>query len=391
MLPSECGGGGPVVLPTSRTSRQQRRCWFWSVLVRTSSGMVHVLLLLLLLQDTECTHALWVSCASHPRSCCVLLACACTISTGECFLLSLQAADEVQPRHANLFTSASTGWHVRITDNIRCPASCGTHVYLHAHRSWAPTYAMQAHRMHHHLAATMLRGKAGTCRHGHHRSWQSQPVVCVSLCVKFAPTLAPHSQHGVHALNENNGVEESVRNAALQCVVLGNASQVHVLLDTLTLTGCLQRLKECAFAAPSTSKGAKGRAGKASQQQSQAAAAEGDDEFEDADEPSGTQSGRTAAAPAASAADVETALCLCVEVLGNLAVACQQVPLRSNREALQAALEGCADLLPCSKAIKAPAGARALGLCTTGMPCRIRAWVYCWQEGLLFVSACSCA
>jgi hypothetical protein len=143
-------------------------------------------------------------------------------------------------------------------------------------------------------------------------------------------------------------------------------SQVHVLLDALTLTGCLQRLKECAFAAPSTSKGGKGRGAKASQQQlSQAAAAEGDDELDDADEPPASQANR-AGASAASAGDMETALCLCVETLQNLAVACQQVPLRSNKEALQAALEGCGDLLGCSKAIKAPAGARALGLCTTG-------------------------
>lgn len=145
--------------------------------------------------------------------------------------------------------------------------------------------------------------------------------------------------------------------------------QVHVLLDTLTLTGCLQRLKEGAFAAPGTSKGGK-RGPKASQLQSQAAAAEGDDELDDADEPSGTQTGRAAGAAAAagavSAADMETALCLCMEALQNLAVACQQVPLRSNKEALQAALEGCADLLGCSKAVKPPAGARALGLCTTG-------------------------
>lgn len=142
--------------------------------------------------------------------------------------------------------------------------------------------------------------------------------------------------------------------------------QVHVLLDALTLTGCLQRLKECAFAAPTASKGGKGRGPKASQQQlSQAAAAEGDDELDDADEPPASQANR-AGASAPSAGDMETALCLCVETLQNLAVACQQVPLRSNKEALQAALEGCADLLGCSKAIKAPAGARALGLCTTG-------------------------
>lgn len=142
------------------------------------------------------------------------------------------------------------------------------------------------------------------------------------------------------------------------------------MLDTLTLTGCLQRLKECAFAAPTSSKGSKGggRGVKASQQQPQAAAADGDDELDDVDEPSGTQTGRGAAGScvAASAADMETALCLCVEALQNLAVACEQVPLRSNKEALQAALEGCADLLGCSKAIKPPAGARALGLCTTG-------------------------
>lgn len=149
--------------------------------------------------------------------------------------------------------------------------------------------------------------------------------------------------------------------------------QVHVLLDTLTLTGCLQRIKECAFAAPSSStKGSKG-SGRGTKQ-SQAAAADGDDDFDGADEPAGTQAGRSGAgAGAASAADMATALCLCVEALQNLAVACQAVPLRSNKEALQAALEGCADLLGCSKAIKPPAGAKALGLCTTGM------WL--WQQG----------
>lgn len=164
--------------------------------------------------------------------------------------------------------------------------------------------------------------------------------------------------------------------------------QVHVLLDTLTLTGCLQRIKECAFAAPSSSnsstKGSKGsgRGTKASQQQSQAAAADGDDDFDGADEPAGTQAGRSAAgAGAASAADMATALCLCAEALQNLAVACQAVPLRSNKEALQAALEGCADLLGCSKAIKPPAGAKALGLCTTGM------WL--WQQGV-WVLAFAC-
>lgn len=140
---------------------------------------------------------------------------------------------------------------------------------------------------------------------------------------------------------------------------------MHVLLDTLTLTGCLQRVKECAFAAGSSSKAGKGSRGaaKASQQQSQAAAAAAEDD----DELDGPDGGSArAGAGAASAADMDTALCLCVEVLQNLAVACQQASLRSDREALQAALEGCAELLGCSKAIKPPAGARALGLCTTG-------------------------
>lgn len=159
---------------------------------------------------------------------------------------------------------------------------------------------------------------------------------------------------------------------------------MHVLLDTLTLTSCLQRVKECAFAAGSSSKAGKGSRGaaKASQQQSQAPAADDDDEL---DGPDGGSA--RAGAGATSAADMDTALCLCVEALQNLAVACQQASLRSDKEALQAALEGCAELLGCSKAIKPPAGARALGLCTTGAyPYNtnyIRACLLAWQMCML--------
>lgn len=108
-----------------------------------------------------------------------------------------------------------------------------------------------------------------------------------------------------------------------------------MLLDTLTLTGCLQRLKECAFSAAASKAGSKGSGGggrggaKASQlqqQQSQAAAADDDDgdEGEGAATAGARGAGGAAAAPA-SAADMDTALCLCVEVLQNLAVACAQV------------------------------------------------------------------
>jgi hypothetical protein len=134
-----------------------------------------------------------------------------------------------------------------------------------------------------------------------------------------------------------------------------NVVQVHNMLDTLTFSGCLQRLKETAFA--SSAKPSK--KGTASQQQSQAQ--QQDDEDADDDDAAPGPSA-CASATSASAADLELSLCLCVEALTNLAAMVQQVQLRGNQEVLQAGLEGCSDLLCCSKAAKVPAGSKGLGL-----------------------------
>jgi hypothetical protein len=132
--------------------------------------------------------------------------------------------------------------------------------------------------------------------------------------------------------------------------------QVHNMLDTLTFSGCLQRLKETAFA----SSGAKpSKKGSASQQQSQAQ--QQDDEDADDDEPPAAAPARSSAT-SASAADLELSLCLCYETLTNLAAMAQQVQLRGSQEVLQAGLEGCSDLLCCSKTAKVPAGSKGLGL-----------------------------
>lgn len=146
-----------------------------------------------------------------------------------------------------------------------------------------------------------------------------------------------------------------------------------MLLDALTLTGCMQRLKECAFATGTTTKGGTKGGGRSKASQTLAAAAEGDDDMDDADDApaAASRAAASSSSSAASAADVDVAMCLCVETLQNLAVACQQTSLKSNKEALQAAVDGCVELLGCSKAIKPPAGAKTLGLCTTGTRGRI--------------------
>jgi hypothetical protein len=132
------------------------------------------------------------------------------------------------------------------------------------------------------------------------------------------------------------------------------------MLDTLTFSGCLQRLKETAFASSATKPTKKGTA---SQQQSQAQ--QQDDEDADDDDAPATAPARSSAT-SASAADLELSLCLCVEALTNLAAMAQQVQLRGSQEVLQAALEGCSDLLCCSKTAKVPAGSKGLGLTAGG-------------------------
>jgi hypothetical protein len=134
---------------------------------------------------------------------------------------------------------------------------------------------------------------------------------------------------------------------------------VHNMLDTLTFSGCLQCLKETAFASSSAKPSKKGTA---SQQQSQAQ--QQDDEDAEDDNMVASAPARSSAT-SATAAELELALCLCFEALTNLAAMAQQVQLRGSQEVLQAALEGCSDLLCCSKAAKLPAG-KGLGLSAGG-------------------------
>jgi hypothetical protein len=135
---------------------------------------------------------------------------------------------------------------------------------------------------------------------------------------------------------------------------------VHNMLDTLTFSGCLQRLKETAFASSSAKPSKKNTA---SQQQSQAQQQE-DDDADDDDAPAAAPA--RSSATSASAADLELCLCLCCEALTNLAAMAQQVQLRGSQEVLQAGLEGCSDLLCCSKTAKVPAGSKGLGLSAGG-------------------------
>lgn len=131
------------------------------------------------------------------------------------------------------------------------------------------------------------------------------------------------------------------------------------MLDTLTFSGCLQRIKESVFARTGTSSSGKGKAkATATQQQQQHAdASDADDE----DAVAGPSSGR-AASQTVSPVDYELSLCLCFETLTNLAAMAQQVQLKSLDEILAAGLEGCTDFLCCSKSAKVPTGSKGLGL-----------------------------
>lgn len=129
------------------------------------------------------------------------------------------------------------------------------------------------------------------------------------------------------------------------------------MLDALTFSGCLQRIKETAFASSNSSSKPSSKSMKASQQQSKAMQAD-DDDADDG------EAGPSQAHPASAAADLEVALCLCCEALANLAVVVKGVQLRNSQEVLQAGLEGCSDLLSCNKTAKVPASSKKMGLLT---------------------------
>lgn len=135
------------------------------------------------------------------------------------------------------------------------------------------------------------------------------------------------------------------------------------MLDALTFSSCLQRIKESVFAKAGTSSNSSKAKGKAAATQQQDAS---DADDEDAAAEAGPSSSHSAL-QAVSAADYELSLCLCFETLMNLAAMMQQVQLRSNEEILTAGLEGCTDFLSCTKSAKVPTGSKGLGLMAGGV------------------------
>eukprot|EP00879_Flechtneria_rotunda_P027431 GHRR01029386.1.p1 GENE.GHRR01029386.1~~GHRR01029386.1.p1 ORF type:complete len:328 (+),score=126.56 GHRR01029386.1:545-1528(+) len=144
---------------------------------------------------------------------------------------------------------------------------------------------------------------------------------------------------------------------------------VHNLLDTSSFAGALQCTKEATTASnSSSSKSSKGKGSskhpKASQIQkhSQAIAEDSADEDEGPFPGPSTAASNSHLPQFVSAEESEVSTCLCVEALANLAAMAQQVQLRSYGELLQAGLEGCTDLLGCTKAAKVPTSSKGLGL-----------------------------
>lgn len=137
--------------------------------------------------------------------------------------------------------------------------------------------------------------------------------------------------------------------------------QVHNMLDTLTFSGCLQRIKESVFAKASKSSGVGGARGKTAASQQQQSTLDGSDADDDQAPAAGPGNG-CSDSQAASATDLELSMCLCCETLMNLSAMVQQVQLRSCDEILAAGLEGCTDLLSCTKSAKVPSGSKGLGL-----------------------------
>ena len=119
--------------------------------------------------------------------------------------------------------------------------------------------------------------------------------------------------------------------------------QVHHLTDALVFSAFLQRLKETAF--PSGKKAAAGNKDAASQQQ------------EDEDEPAAGGSSSSS-----SGGSDDTMLTLAREAMQNLGVALQQISLKGNDDVRQMCIEGCAEFLVATKAIKVPTTLKRMGL-----------------------------
>lgn len=103
------------------------------------------------------------------------------------------------------------------------------------------------------------------------------------------------------------------------------------MMDTLTFSGLIQRIKEVCF--PSVRK-------------------QGDADNIDSQ----------AASSSAAADNADVVKCLCLEALQNLAVLFQQVHMKSSEDIRQMCIECCAEMTVCSKAIKPNSSAKAYGL-----------------------------
>eukprot|EP00775_Hariotina_reticulata_P011091 gene11092-11246_t len=174
----------------------------------------------------------------------------------------------------------------------------------------------------------------------------------------------------LNAVMRYGSVVQACSAAALYAWLLRTPNvPMHNMLDTLSFSGFLQRVKETIFAVPGSRTKGNSKRGNASQSQCQTQANDADMDADDADANSDEDAATQASQPkggkkgaAIAATDPDVAMCLCFEALCNMAIAMQQTQLKSCHEVLQAGLEGCTELLSCSKVAKVPAGHNSQGL-----------------------------
>jgi hypothetical protein len=123
--------------------------------------------------------------------------------------------------------------------------------------------------------------------------------------------------------------------------------QVHHLTDALVFSAFLQRLKETTF--PSGKKAVAGTKDSASQQQ----------DLEDG--PAAAEGGGGGGASSSAGSD-DNMLTLAREAMLNLGVALQQISLKGNDDVRQMCIEGCAEFLVATKAMKVPSTFKGTGI-----------------------------
>jgi len=120
------------------------------------------------------------------------------------------------------------------------------------------------------------------------------------------------------------------------------------MLDTLSFSGFLQRIKETIFAASSSRTKGGSKRGNASQGQCRTQPIDADVDADDAepnsDEDAATQACQSKGGNKGStmaATDLDVAMCLCFEALCNMAIAMQQTQLKNCHEVLQVCMPAC--------------------------------------------------